>query len=188
MRYYKPLNLDWSQTKKEIEALATPEWVEEMIFKSKPENHKDGGAFQGTNWEDITNKIPSLLTLFEPLNIHPFMASFFVLRDDLCDIHIDNAKRPVRINIPVLNCEHSSTQYFDSEYLRDDMPFYTQPNGKGCYVFPEETVRLLDEFTLIEPTALRVLVPHRVKCFGPYPRISLLINFSELSIEHLLND
>ena len=93
--------------------------------------------------------------------------------------HIDyiNKKRnQCRINIPVFNCEHSVTEYYNYTGTMEQGITY-QDNGLNGYLrYMDEDPNLVkvDEVVVDRPTIMRVQQPHRVIIDNNYvPRVVL---------------
>ena len=72
-------------------------------------------------------------------------------------VHIDYAPYKCRINIPIINCEYSSTVY----YKADIKEIRHQDHSKVNYIECINAVEF-DRVTINNPTILRIDTPHRV--------------------------
>ena len=72
-------------------------------------------------------------------------------------VHIDNTPYQCRINIPIMNCEYSSTVF----YTADDDEIQQQNYNKLTFMKCKNPVEI-DRITIDSPTILRVNVPHQV--------------------------
>lgn len=104
-------------------------------------------------------------------------------------IHTDPCPESVRINVPVLNCEYSSTHYFKRNPGAESVLITGGDGERGGNLyrrFRQSDVQLVDQFRLIKPTLIRVHEPHAVAVLkGHAPRISITISFEE-DLEPLL--
>lgn len=88
-------------------------------------------------------------------------------------IHQDNSASKggtVRLNWPVLNCEHSDTIFYDNFNGVKEKKLLD--NGTIFHEYRDEDCREIARVCLDSPTALDVSIPHRVWC-EHFPRISL---------------
>jgi len=115
-------------------------------------------------------------SLFISYNLHLSMAAVYVTyTDSQGALHSDNAPTEYRINIPILNCEGSSTDY----YHVAEFEYYTNSKYKIKIPKSESNIVLLDSFTLDGPTIVSVNNFHRVRVTDKVPRISLTLDFKE---------
>lgn len=132
--------------------------------------------FQVLNLSNFAKYNPSFDKLFNSIGLTPNFVSALVMHFPHTDIHRDpmTFESSCRINIPILNCEHSETRFFEM-----------LPEKTGQTNIPESECVMVDKFTLKCPTILKVGHPHQVMMIEKvYPRISLAVNFREnLSIE-----
>lgn len=126
---------------------------------------------------DILDLIrPRLVEMFLPLNINFKSAAVFVMYNNKdAELHADNFAENYRINIPIINCEGSKTQYFEvSESIYYQNSFYR-------IKLPSSTsqIKFLNEFELQCPTIISVNDFHKVLLGKNVPRISLTLSFYE---------
>ena len=110
MRYFRELDIEFDE-------------IKEAILKDYSE--KTMGRF----WNPIgQNHLDILQRMFKPLNITPVEYVLINANTKTYTIHTDMSIQSLRINIPILNCEHSSTHFFRvkdkkilnaQHYLRD---------------------------------------------------------------------
>ena len=135
------------------------------------------------NFDEFLTRVPSIRTLFKPLNLTPKFAAFFIiLVNDPC-IHIDGATTSTscRINLPVRNCEYSETTFYN---LKDNISI-DRVLGEVSIV-PEDVCDMVAKVSLKHPTALAVGQYHSVRMIeNVFPRISITIGFEE-DTSHLL--
>lgn len=171
MKYYKELNLDFS--------LVIPKLVE--LTSKKP----TARFWTPLDTQQTIDQIPELLTVFEPLKLTISRISIITCIYHKSNIHRDVSPFASRMNIPVLNCEQSTTSFFvcDESYQGEKREF----SAKSVHwIFDENKCTEVDSFTLTKPTLLRVQELHQVR-INPnsrMPRISCSIGFNE-DIEHL---
>jgi hypothetical protein len=94
MKYYRELDIDFSEIKEAI----LEEYCEETM---------------GRFWNPVEQKhLDILQRMFEPLNITPLEYVLINANTRTYQVHTDISIQPFRINIPILNCEYSSTHFF----------------------------------------------------------------------------
>jgi len=202
--------LDWEPVAKNILDWLTEEHINRLIT---PMNG---------DWHPITHRgmlpnffeeFPDVVEMFKPLGITPCFASFFgATGPELGKIaHIDGLADCAntvghwmydRINIPIYNCEYSSTNFWKRNHEYDwetaRVPVTRDEdkvsNGAIGPQFPStqplaylECLEKIDSFTLDKPTVMRTDVFHNVEVFKfRYPRVALTVGFQE-DISHLLD-
>ena len=176
MKYYKKLDLEFETVAKKTLEYAT--------------FHKDKikSFWTDINFENFSKHVPEIKTMFDSLNITPTRVSLVTsVTSNKNDpgIHIDHTKIPIRINIPILNCECSQTKFWrtTSEPTVEFVPGTNNP----YYYLKESECELADILVLDRPTVIRISEPHSVHVGEKVPRLSLTIEFKE-DIEYLLND
>jgi hypothetical protein len=171
MIYYKKLELDHTLVAKKSLA---------YISANK---HKITNFWTNVNFNEFINHVPELLTFFKEVNLTPRRVAITAAITDI-GIHRDDTSVPVRINIPVLNCQGSQTKFWSTS-VEPKLMFLT--NGVPYRYLDETDCELMATLELDSPTVLRVKEPHSVYVGEKVPRISLTLEFEE-DIEYLLND
>jgi hypothetical protein len=89
-------------------------------------------------------------------------------------VHIDNVTYECRVNIPIMNCEYSSTVFYNADIENT----LVQPWSNIKYIKCINAVEI-DRVTIDRPTILRINTPHRVEMdTNKSPRICLTIRCS----------
>jgi hypothetical protein len=175
MKYYKHIELDWKPVSQAIAA----------YILDNPSLYKSGkGAWVNCDLQDITEKIPSLQQMFDPLNIHISRVSLFVMYYKNGKIHVDDDKVDYRINFPILNCENTETRYYRAlaEPIKE-----LQPNKVPLHFYSSKYCEQVDAFELNSTYIIKVHEPHQVILnHNNFPRISCTIAFKE-NLEELFN-
>ena len=139
------------------------------------------GGFRFINWAEYTVYCPQILTAFSMYDLTPVLGFFlvtFTQRDS--PLHIDYISSIIsnewplcRINIPVLNCEGSITEFYTGgKYV----PHTANNNGEFSFLKIEDfsLVTKVAEVEILKPTVLRIQEPHRVvPNLNTIPRITL---------------
>jgi len=174
MKYYKYLDIEYSMSCQQLKKYALDNLNKLTLFQTDIDK------------EDILEACPDLQKMFDPLKITIKTVSF-ITTDNIdieYGIHIDVLEyedlefSPIRINLPVLNCEGSITNFYTSSYL----PVNKQLSENIYYLgYEYENCQLVDSFCLNRPAVLRVDEIHQVIANPNYhlPRISCSIEFEE---------
>lgn len=86
-------------------------------------------------------------------------------------VHIDHTIYKCRLNIPIINCEYSSTVFYNADIENTSV----QPWDNTKYIKCINAVEI-DRVTIDRPTILRINTPHRVEMdLNKSPRICLTI-------------
>lgn len=173
-RYFKYLDLDWQTSSKKLAKMS-----EELSKKSFSIR---------SNWLDVDTKTilqqtPELVEMVKPLNATIRWVAFFVSQGNPGIVHIDgDSYSKCRINIPVLNCDDTETQFFktSSKFTR-----ITLPNNAVYYRIDREMCKYVEHFKLTQPVLFRNTEPHMVVCNHDKIRISCTISLNE-DLEYLL--
>jgi len=174
MIYYKKLDLDH-----QIVSKKTLSYIQANRSKFK-------AFWTWLDFDNFVSHVPEVVSMFAPLNITPRVASIIIVANRLSNpvIHRDHTEVPIRINIPILNCECSQTKFWKTTL--DPIIEYV-PGTKIPYLsLTDSECELADTLVLDCPTVMRIGEPHSVHPGEKTPRISLTIEFYE-DIEHLLN-
>lgn len=186
MRYYRELDIDCSRLQQAILDDFNPNTM---------------GLFWNTIEQD---HLPLITEIFEPYGLTPVEYALINANPKTYSVHIDISKQDLRINVPILNCEQSSTHFFkpksDEIVKRKQKEFYDkvanytigyygadvqsidnkQTAGEDFLGYAHHEVDLIDQVILRKPTILRVREPHAVAVKkNATPRLSLTIEFIE---------
>ena len=167
MQYFKSIEMNDFDLIKQI----TQQYVIEK-------NHHIGkGGFRFINWTEYTSYCPQILTAFSMYELTPVLGFLLVTHTQRdADLHIDyisNEWPMCRINIPVLNCEGSITEFYTGgKYV----PHTANNNGEFSFLIIEDFSSAIKvaEVEILKPTVLRIQEPHRVvPNLHTLPRITL---------------
>ncbi len=142
-------------------------------------------------WNNINTKIifeecTDIQKMFSPLNLTIKRISLIKSGNTSFNdgVHKDSVPEKVRINIPILNCENSVTNFYKTN--KEPIQKLT-PNGIPYYYFNTNDCELVDSFCLTQPAAINIHALHQVVVTKPnIVRISCTIAFNE-NIEYLLD-
>jgi hypothetical protein len=171
MKYYKYLDLDYKLVCDKIKKYLGNELPN--VFWTRIDK------------DDMISKIPELQEMFNPLKIHIHKIAILTAwfhRPGI--IHVDACDAKVRINLPILNCEDTVTNFYQTTSTSIESVL---PNNVPFHRYNPEHCKLVDQFRLTKPAAIRIGAPHQVYVLkGEVPRISCTIEFEE-NIEYLLD-
>lgn len=172
MRFYKYLDLDF---------LPVAEKLKSYILDNKDQIQ---GFWTRLDTPRILLLFPEVQKMFDPMNIKIKRISVVTVDPSNTGIHRDDTDCNVRINIPILNCNSSVTNFYKTD--ADPIQKFT-PNGTPYLQIENSKCILVDSFCLDRPAALRVTEPHQVIVNPDYsPRIACTIEFVE-NIDYLLD-
>ena len=170
MKYYKELNLDCS--------IVTAKLLEYT------KNNPTTTFWTSVDVQTMITDIPELLDMIAPLKLTIAAISIVTSVDQLSSIHKDDTLFKTRMNIPILNCEYSTTSFFTSDVSEGELKHL--PNGIPYLYFNPDKCTEVASFTLTKPTLLRIRELHQIRINDPskMPRISCTIGFYE-NTDHL---
>jgi hypothetical protein len=172
MKYYKYLDLDF---------LSVAEKLKTYVLDNKDQIQ---GFWTRLDTPKILLLFPEVQKMFDPMNIRIKRISVVTVDLSNTGIHRDDTNCNVRINIPILNCATSFTNFYKTD--ADPIQKFT-PNGTPYLQIENSKCILVDSFCLDRPAAIRVTEPHQVIVNSDYvPRIALTIEFIE-NIDYLLD-
>jgi hypothetical protein len=167
MQYYKSIEMNDFNLIKQI-----------TLQYAIEKNHLiDKGTFRFINWDEYTLYCPQILTAFSMYDLTPVTGYFHVSHGRRGnDLHIDyqsNELPMCRVNVPILNCEGSVTEFYTGgNYL----PYNAKSNGSYSFLMVEDFSLAIKvaEVEILKPTVLRIQEPHRVvPNLDAVPRITL---------------
>lgn len=172
MAYYKHLDLDYEPVVKKLRSY-TLDNIDQMQRFWNP-----------LDTTEILSRFPEIQKMFDPLNITIKMIALINARPGHNQIHRDNSKENVRINLPVLNCEHSTTIFYRSD--DEGVPSVTS-NGRPFLDLNTCKFEFVESFCLDRPAAINVNEPHQLVIEQRYlPRVAWTVAFVE-NIDYLLD-
>jgi hypothetical protein len=102
---------------------------------------------------------PAINRAFEPYGRVCTEASVYLMWNNLDAIpHIDYQEAVARVNIPLLNCEGSSTIFYDNVQTKTLL----LPTGAPYHAVTNTDYREVDRVEINSPTILRISAPHSV--------------------------
>jgi len=156
------------------------------LHRKKPEFFRHINLFwnpvKTDRLKEVLDNIPEFQGVIEKFGPIKQMA-VLTLGTDSSTLHIDhtddlNNGVQARLNIPLLNCEGSSTAFFEMDEKTFQMHESTPSGAKYWPTSLRNSLEPITEIELIQPTILRTSSPHTIFCRTcQYPRISLTISF-----------
>jgi hypothetical protein len=135
----------------------------------------------GFNWlkfNDYIEVVPEILDSFKEHGLTPLaIATYITYYQEDSEVHVDylngKIRHQCRINIPILNCKGSTTEF----YKGGEFEIVTQADGlQFKKMTSSSVVTKVDEVELIMPAIFRVQEPHRVNTnLETIPRITISI-------------
>ena len=177
MNYFKHVDVN-----PELEKIVSKKLLDYVNSNS----YSDNGFWTNVNTKDVLSKVPELLELYKPIGINIKRIAFITSIDKTSDIHIDDPETApaIRINIPVLNCNNTSTNFFISEKPTVKMQL---PSGIYYYKWLEQDCKLVSSVCIDRSTLIRTNELHQVCIHSDnVPRITCTIEFYE-NLEYLMN-
>lgn len=130
-------------------------------------------GFIPLNKQSVIDHCADTLDFFLKLNLTPVRFNLYkTIKNGDSLVHIDTYEYKTRINIPILNCEHSQTKFF---IARPSVKI-VQKNKLPFILCDQESAIEVDNFALDMPTVFKVMTPHQVIMDENFsPRISLTV-------------
>ena len=98
-----------------------------------------------------------------PFNLKVKRAILLVIFDDSITIHQDNNYSPVaRINIPLLNCENTFTNFYTSSEDPETNNDFLPDTGTPYIAYRTESCTLVDQIEVTTPVVMNVQSIHNV--------------------------
>jgi hypothetical protein len=174
MKYYQYLDLDYKVACEKLK----------LYFLEEADNIES--FWTSLNTVKILQMIPEIQCMFNPLKINVKQISLIKSVNTSINngIHRDHGTCNVRINLPIMNCKESFTNFYRSS-VEPKKLFLA--NGVSYYQINLSDCELVDSVCLNMPAALRVKELHQVVANKQFlPRVSCTIQFYE-NIDYLLD-
>jgi hypothetical protein len=132
-------------------------------------------------WLDFSKyrlAVPEIEVAFDEYNLKCTAAAAHVMyHPSHSGMHSDNIINRSRINLPLLNCKNTFTNFYSGCNVES---WHNKDNGLIGYIVTNENEAILeDSIELKQATVFRVSEPHTIKFAetNPVPRISLTLSF-----------
>jgi len=149
-----------------------------QVIQADFNNYIQNKGFENLmSWEyilsnDFDKISKTLIPTLEKKGIKVLGMAILSFWPDQQPIHLDNdSPSDYRLNIPLLNSEHSITEYYKVDDSKKIIRNIESTNLETVYESWDEDgiIEKIDEFYLSQPTIINVLVPHRVKTSASLP-------------------
>ena len=173
MIYYKPIELDYYDiiVKKCLTYVKTNDTIYSRLTPAT--------SWYNLNLEILKRICPELDVAFQKYDLIISMAAAFVMyNSNHASVHIDAFPSQARINIPLLNCANTYTNF----YVSDSEPnLRIDPNTGIKSFYITGNYELVDRVEITQATVIRTKAPHSVDLpiNNPVPRITLTLGFNK---------
>jgi hypothetical protein len=171
MKYYTELDIDYFDVivKKSLDFVKN---------KSEIYERRSNASWYDIKISELLEVVPEISLAFSKFNLTPVMAAIYVMYDRRhTAIHRDAYPSLARINIPLLNCAGTYTNFYKNDIVKE---FINPQTRVKSYRNVNANIQLVDRIELKKATVLRTNEPHTVELpmKNPVPRITLTIGFN----------
>jgi len=122
----------------------------------------------------LITSIPELKNCFEGFRVFD-AASYIMFNNQAGKPHKDHTPLKARVNIPILNCENTLTEFWQPQ-LGEQSEIIQQPNGLPYESYDNCKLDLVHSVCIDQPTVIRVREIHSVRLLSEkIPRITLTL-------------
>lgn len=152
MKYWKRITIDYEEEirKKSLELI------------TKHSNVLDQSQFKGSFIPmppEFIKFNTAINRAFEPYGRECVKAGIYLMWNNLDAIpHIDDQEAIARVNIPLLNCEGTSTIFYDNVQTKTLL----LPTGAPYHAVTNTDYREVDRVEINSPTIIRISEPHSI--------------------------
>lgn len=146
-------------------------------------------AFNPLDFEKFVQEVPELGQALKEHGLTLTRVSTYIMYDNSGGApHRDFLTDSVRINIPVLNCENTWTNFYKADDTKTKPTFKVNEKGMPYRSYNMDDIILVDRVQITEPTAIRPLEIHSIEMDeSKFPRITLTVCTDPVP-EFLLNE
>lgn len=91
--------------------------------------------------------------------------------------HRPHDQNQLAINIPLINCDNSVTEFWDTDEDRTRIQY---SSSKSPYIhFNRDRCKKIDEFVLTQPVIFRTDLPHSVNNYSTEPRLAISLRLEK---------
>ena len=172
MIYYKPLELDYYPiiVRKCLTYIKTMDNVYNRLLNA---------SWYNLNLEILKKVCPEIELAFKKYDLKLNLAAVYIMYNYThTSIHIDGFSPQARINLPLLNCKNTYTNFYKNE--AEPIKWCNPESGKVSYTAVGDSI-LVDRVEIIQATIIRTNVFHSVDLpiDNPVPRITLTLGFDK---------
>lgn len=148
-----------------------------------------GTPFNPIDFKSFVQAVPEFLTAFSEHGLKPIsVATYIMFSNPDGAAHRDSITDRARINIPILNCENSWTNFYKLIDPSIRPKISVNAAGQPYQSFDPKDIVLEDRVQIIEPTIIRPLEIHSIEMDETkVPRITLTVCTDPMP-EFLLED
>ncbi len=173
MIYYKPIELDYYDiiVRKCLSYVKT---IDKAYNRMVPQ-----ASWYNLDLRTLIKECPELVVAFKKYDLRPIMSAIFIMYNPAhTSIHIDSFPSQTRINLPLLNCKNTYTNFYES---KNEPIKWINPNSSVLSFNVVGDCKLIDRVELTQATIIRTKVPHSVDLpiDNPVPRITLTLGFDK---------
>jgi len=172
MLYYKTIDIDDYDTIIE-KCLSYVKSLDKVYTRSLPE-----ASWYTLNFVELYKHCPELITSFKKYDLKINMVAAYVMYSTIhSSVHVDSHPSEARINLPLLNCDGTYTNFYSSD--NEPVEWINPDSGVKSYLVNGD-YKLVDRVELKQATVIRTQVLHRVDLpiDNPVPRITLTLGFT----------
>ena len=138
-------------------------------------------------WQEFTETVPEILTVFDHLNLSVIMIAGYFMKDPTDGRpHRDTTVIPIRANLPILNTENTYTTFWEPKQGVVYDGAVQLPNGLKYYPYRYEDIDEQTQCEISVPTLIRPMEIHSVEfdVTNPTPRITLTLTLDPIPYEY----
>lgn len=123
---------------------------------------------------DYLKAVPEIVTAFEGFKVLG-AAAYIMYTHNPGHPHKDQTQVQARVNVPILNCENTVTEFWQYDTVNEPEVIY-QANGLPYQSFDSVPLTLAHSVTIDQPTVIRVREVHSVRMLSELrPRITMTL-------------
>lgn len=157
----------------------------------KANKHRFAAAtpFQPIDFKSYVQAVPEFMNSFSDYGLTPTtVATYIMFSNPDGAAHRDSITDRARINIPILNCENSWTNFYKLVDPSVKAKISVNARGQPYQSYDPKDIELVDRVQITEPTIIRPLEIHSIEMDETkVPRITLTICTNPVP-EFLLED
>jgi hypothetical protein len=173
MIYYKPIELDYYDIIVR-KCLAYVKTFDKAYNRMLPR-----ASWYDLNLTTLIKECPELMLAFKKYDLKPIMAAIYIMYNSAhTSIHVDAFPSQARINLPLLNCKNTYTNFYESK--NEPIKWINPDSGVISYNVVGDHI-LVDRVEIMQSTIIRTKVLHSVDLpiNNPVPRITLTLGFDK---------
>jgi hypothetical protein len=136
-------------------------------------------SWYNLNLASLIKECPEIILAFKKYDLKPIMAAAYIMYDPAhTSIHVDSWVFQARINLPLLNCKNTYTNFYES---KSELVKWINPDSGLVSYNIQGDCTLVDRVEIEQATIIRTKVLHSVDLpiGNPVPRITLTLGFNK---------